>query len=157
MTVVVNSLTCGSGMGIFWSTRHVILGIACWSGWWWPGPAGATKKCRSNENVQVWRKSAGRAGAAGGAGRILRGVAVLAGIALLAACAGKVGPQVQYVRVEVPVQVPCRAPDVSVPPWAAAGLRKTDSLEVKVRALLAERRQRIGYEKQLVAAVGACR
>lgn len=106
--------------------------------------------------MQVWRESADRAGAAGGAGRILRGVAVLAGIALLAACAGKVGPQVQYVRVEVPVQVPCRAPDVSVPPWAAAGLRKTDSLEVKVRALLAERRQRIAFERQLVAAVDAC-
>ncbi|WP_442967835.1 hypothetical protein [Pseudomonas sp. S31] len=36
-------------------------------------------------------------------------------------------------------------------------LRKTDSLEVKVRALLAERRQRIGYEKQLKAALVACR
>lgn len=48
-------------------------------------------------------------------------------------------------------------PDVAVHPWAAAGLRKGNSLEVKVRALLAERRQRIGYEKQLVAAVSACR
>ncbi|AHZ77266.1 hypothetical protein DW66_2755 [Pseudomonas putida] len=55
------------------------------------------------------------------------------------------------------MQVPCRAPEVAVPPWAAAGLRKSDSLEVKVRALLAERRQRIGYEKQLEAAVRACR
>ncbi|MCL8343259.1 hypothetical protein M9Y85_28750, partial [Pseudomonas mosselii] len=64
--------------------------------------------------------------------------AVLALVVLmLAACAGKVEPPVQYVRVEVPVQVPCRAPEVAVPPWAAAGLRKTDSLEVKVRALLA--------------------
>ncbi|WP_161892674.1 hypothetical protein [Pseudomonas juntendi] len=75
---------------------------------------------------------------------------------VLAGCAGRAEPETQYVRVEVPVQVPCRAPEVAVPPWAAAGLRKTDSLEVKVRALLAERRQRIGYEKQLVAAVGAC-
>ncbi|WEA21978.1 hypothetical protein [Pseudomonas juntendi] len=75
----------------------------------------------------------------------------------LAGCAGKVEPQIQYVRVEVPVQVPCRAPEVAVPPWAAAGLRKTDSLEVKVRILLAERRQRIGYEKELAAAAGACR
>lgn len=74
----------------------------------------------------------------------------------LAGCAGQVEPQVQYVRVEVPVQVPCRAPDVAVPPWAAAGLRKTDSLEVKVRALLAERRQRTAYEKQLRAIVQAC-
>lgn len=81
---------------------------------------------------------------------------LLAGL-LLAGCAAKTPPQVQYVRVEVPVQVPCRAPDVAVPQWAADGLRKGDSLEVKVRALLAERRQRVGYEKQLVAAIGACR
>lgn len=91
------------------------------------------------------------------AGKFLHGVGVLAGIALLAGCAGKVDPQLQYVRVEVPVLVPCRAPEVAVPPWAAAGLRKTDSLEVKVRALLAERRQRTGYEKELVAANSACR
>lgn len=75
----------------------------------------------------------------------------------LAGCSGQVEPQVQYVRVEVPVQVPCRPPHVSVPTWATAGLRKTDSLEMKVRALLADRRQRIGYEKQLEAAVRACR
>jgi len=35
-------------------------------------------------------------------------------------------------------------------------LRAGDSLEVKVRALLAERRQRIGYERELLAAVTAC-
>lgn len=76
-------------------------------------------------------------------------------ILLLTGCAGHVEPEIRTVRVEVPV--PCRAPEVAVPPWAASGLRKTDSLEVKVRALLAERRQRIGYERQLVAAVEACR
>lgn len=75
---------------------------------------------------------------------------------VLAGCAGRAEPEAQYVRVEVPVQVPCRAPEVTVPPWAAAGLRKTDDLEVKVRALLAERRQRIGYESQLSAAVKSC-
>lgn len=75
---------------------------------------------------------------------------------VLAGCGGRVEPQVQYVRVEVPVQVPCRAPEVAVPAWAADGLRKADSLEVKVRALLAERRQRIGYEKQLAAVADAC-
>ncbi|HDS1794082.1 hypothetical protein [Pseudomonas putida] len=76
---------------------------------------------------------------------------------MLAGCATKPPPQVQYVRVEVPVQVPCRAPEVAVPAWAAVGLHKTGSLEVKVRALLAERRQRMGYEKELEAAVSACR
>lgn len=76
---------------------------------------------------------------------------------LLAGCAARPEPQIQYVRVEVPVQIPCRAPKVAVPSWAAAGLRKTDSLEVKVRALLAERRQRIGYERELAVVADACR
>lgn len=86
----------------------------------------------------------------------MRTLLILIALAL-AGCAGRVEPQVQYVRVEVPVQVPCRAPKVAVPAWATADLRKTDSLEVKVRALLAERLQRIGYEKELEAAVVSCR
>ncbi|CAB5605794.1 Uncharacterised protein [Pseudomonas putida] len=114
MTLVVNSLTCRSGTGIFWSARRVIRGLACGSG-------------------------------------------VVVTLLYLAGCAMKAEPENSYVRVEVPVQVPCRAPKVAVPAWAAAGLRKTDTLEVKVRALLAERRQRIGYEKELEAATMACR
>ncbi|WP_313300003.1 hypothetical protein [Pseudomonas sp.] len=91
------------------------------------------------------------------AARSMRGVGALAGFMLLAGCAAHVEPAVRTVRVEVPVQVPCRAPEVSVPSWAAAGLRRTDSLEVKIRALLAERRQRIGYARLLEAAVATCR
>ncbi|WP_437884633.1 hypothetical protein [Pseudomonas sp. LRF_L74] len=77
----------------------------------------------------------------------------------LAGCAGQAveEPEPRVVRVEVPVAVPCRTKEVAVPPWAAAGLKKTDSLEVKARALLAERRQRIGYERELRAANEACR
>ncbi|MBV4500352.1 hypothetical protein [Pseudomonas shirazensis] len=89
--------------------------------------------------------------------KFLHGVGVLAGACVLAGCAGRAEPEPQYIRVEVPVQVPCRAPDVLAPPWAAEGLRKADNLEVKVRALLAERRQRIGYERVLEAAVASCR
>ena len=76
----------------------------------------------------------------------------------LAGCAGQpvVEPEPRVVRVEVPVQVPCRVKAPAVPVWAADGLRREDSLEVKVRALLAERRQRVGYERVLVAAVSAC-
>lgn len=91
--------------------------------------------------------------------RVIRGLACGSWLLILglAGCAGKPAPQVQYVRVEVPVQVPCRAPQVAEPPWVAADLRKIDSLELKVRSLLAERRQRIGYERQLKAATDACR
>ena len=74
---------------------------------------------------------------------------------VLTGCAGR-EPEVRTVRVEVPVLVPCKTKDIAVPPWAAGGLKRSDSLEVKVRALLAERRQRIGYERQLVAAAQAC-
>lgn len=74
----------------------------------------------------------------------------------LAGCAVR-EPEVRTVRVEVPVQVPCRAPVVPVPAWATDSLKKTDSLELKVRTLLAERRQRLGYERLLLAAVDACR
>ncbi|WP_324727120.1 hypothetical protein [Pseudomonas chlororaphis] len=77
-------------------------------------------------------------------------------VVLLAGCAGR-EPEVRTVRVGVPMQVPCRTQEVAVPPWAAAGLKKADSLELKVRALLAERRQRIGYEQQLLASANSCR
>lgn len=77
----------------------------------------------------------------------------------LAGCASKPAaePEPRIVRVEVPVEVPCRTKEVAVPPWAASGLAASDSLEMKVRALLAERRQRIGYERELLAANEACR
>lgn len=74
----------------------------------------------------------------------------------LAGCAGRHEAEPRTVRVEVPLAVPCRAPAVEVPVWAAAGLKKGDDLQTKVRALLAERRQRIGYEAQLLAANRAC-
>ncbi len=55
------------------------------------------------------------------------------------------------------MQVPCLAPEVAVPAWATASLKKSDTPEAKVLALLAERRQRIGYEEELKAAVAACK
>ncbi|WP_434606767.1 hypothetical protein J3P80_08925 [Pseudomonas sp. D2-30] len=81
---------------------------------------------------------------------------LLIGVLALAGCAGR-EPEIRTVRVEIPVQVPCKTEEVAAPLWAADGLKKSDSLEVKVRALLAERRQRMGYERELVAAVLACR
>ncbi|CAI3796875.1 hypothetical protein GLGCALEP_01662 [Pseudomonas sp. MM221] len=107
-----------------------------------------SKNCRSGEGLFQ------------AAARVTRGLSCGSGLVVvlaLSGCAGRAEQEKHYVRVEVPVQVPCRAPEVAVPSWAAAGLRKTDSLEVKVRALLAVRRQRIGYEKELEAAIAACR
>ncbi len=77
-------------------------------------------------------------------------------IVALAGCAGQVEPEPRTVRVEVPVAVPYRVPAVEVPAWATAGLKKSDDIQTKVRALLAERRQRIGYEAQLLAANRTC-
>ncbi|HCI3974173.1 TPA: hypothetical protein NO321_002454 [Pseudomonas aeruginosa] len=77
-------------------------------------------------------------------------------IVALAGCAGQVELEPRTVRVDVPVAVPCRAPAVEVPSWATAGLKKSDDIQTKVRALLAERLQRIGYEAQILAANQAC-
>lgn len=74
----------------------------------------------------------------------------------LAGCAGRQEAEPRTVRVDVPVAVPCRVPAVEVPAWATAGLKKSDDIQTKVRALLAERLQRIGYEAQLLAANQAC-
>ncbi len=82
---------------------------------------------------------------------------VIAVLVALAGCAGQVEPEPRTVRVEVPVAVPCRAPAVQEPTWATASLQKGDSLQTKVRALLADRQQHLGYEAQLRAAVDACR
>ena len=97
MTLVVNSLTCRSGTGIFWSARRVIRGLACGSG-------------------------------------------VVVTLLYLAGCAMKAEPEIRYLRVEVPVQVPCRAPEVAVPPWAAAGDgRPSESRAITIAARKEER------------------
>ncbi|WP_132436488.1 hypothetical protein [Pseudomonas aeruginosa] len=105
--------------------------------------------------LQAWRKTAGAA-IFGRCSRKAQVVQVLGLVFALAGCAGQVEPEPRTVRVEVPVAVPCRVPAVEVPAWAAAGLKKSDDLQTKVRALLAERLQRIGYEAQLLAANRAC-
>ncbi|HGM5016130.1 TPA: hypothetical protein ACKPYW_000483 [Pseudomonas aeruginosa] len=105
--------------------------------------------------LQAWRKTAGAA-IFGRCSRKAQVVQVLGVVFALAGCAGQVEPEPRTVRAEVPVAVPCRVPAIEVPAWAAAGVRKGDDLQTKVRALLAERRQRIGYEAQLLAANQAC-
>lgn len=83
-------------------------------------------------------------------------IVVIGALLALAGCAGKMQEPPATIRIGVPVPVPCRTKSVAVPAFAAEGLKQSDSLEVKVRTLLAERRQRMGYEVELLAAVAAC-
>ncbi len=76
----------------------------------------------------------------------------------LGGCAGQVAeqPEPQVVRVEVPVQIPCRAERVPRPVFAVDVLPVGASIDEQMRALRADRRQRQGYEARLEAAVEAC-
>jgi hypothetical protein len=77
----------------------------------------------------------------------------------LAGCAGRVAepPEPAVVRVEVPVQIPCRTERVPRPVFAVDVLPIGASIDEQMRALRADRRQRQGYEARLEAAVEACR
>lgn len=108
--------------------------------------------------LQAWRKTAGAAifGRCSRKVQVVQVVQVLGLVFALAGCAARQEAEPRTVRVDVPVAVPCRVPAVEVPAWATAGLKKSDDIQTKVRALLAERLQRIGYEAQLLAASQAC-
>lgn len=77
----------------------------------------------------------------------------------LAGCAGQVAepPEPQVVRVEVPVQIPCRTERVQRPVFAVDVLPVGATIAEQMRALRADRLQRKGYELRLEAAVEACR
>ena len=78
---------------------------------------------------------------------------------VLAGCAGQVAepPEPQLVRVEVPVQIPCKTERVQRPAFAVDALPIGASIAEQMRALRAERLQRQGYELRLEAANEACR
>lgn len=77
---------------------------------------------------------------------------------VLAGCAGQVAepPEPAVVRVDVPVQIPCRTERVQRPVFAVDVLPIGASIDEQMRALRADRRQRQGYEARLEAAVAAC-
>jgi len=87
----------------------------------------------------------------------MRGLLIVLAL-LLAGCAGQVAepPEPQLVRVEVPVQIPCKTERVQRPVFAVDVLPIGASIAEQMRALRAERLQRKGYEKRLEAAVAAC-
>ncbi|WVR18285.1 hypothetical protein y223_00005 [Bordetella phage PY223] len=81
-------------------------------------------------------------------------------LALLAAavsgCASNAPVVVRTERVEVPVSVPCRTPDIDRPAWALDALPKGADLFQRVRAMAVEIEQRRAYIARLEAAVKSC-
>ncbi|CAI1974158.1 hypothetical protein [Serratia proteamaculans] len=74
----------------------------------------------------------------------------------LAGCSA-VPPSPSYVEVKVPISVPCRTAYVTRPAFAVDQLPIGATIDVQMRALRAERHQRIGYERELIAANEACK
>lgn len=60
------------------------------------------------------------------------------------------------VEVLVPVQVPCKITHPNKPVFAVDNLGIGEDIFEKVKALLAERKQRQGYELELEEAIKAC-
>lgn len=82
---------------------------------------------------------------------MMRAIAIAAVAAALAGC-GTIPRE-----VKVPVPVYCDVKKPAPPAWAASSLAPSADTYDQVKALLAERRQRIGYEGELEAAIDGCR
>ena len=82
--------------------------------------------------------------------------ALLIAALVLSACAA---PEIVYkpVPVDVPMQVPCHAPDVVAPAWPTASITAQTPFFQQVQAVLAELKLRVGYEAKLAAAANACK
>lgn len=76
----------------------------------------------------------------------------------LAGCAGMTppSPEVRTVEVKIPVPVPCMVQPVNKPAFAVDALPLGSTVPAQMRALRAERKQRIGYEAELEAALQHC-
>lgn len=77
-------------------------------------------------------------------------------ILALTGCGNRQAEPPAYVEVKVPVPVPCRTAMVAVPAFAVDRLPIGAPIDVQMRALRAERHQRIGYERELLAANDVC-
>lgn len=74
---------------------------------------------------------------------------------VLAGCATE--PVERLVEVKIPYAVPCNAPEVTMPEWPLDVLPADATLWEKVTSALAEIDLRIAYERELNAALDACR
>lgn len=81
---------------------------------------------------------------------------IVVSVMTLAGCSS-VPPAPSYVEVKVPIAVPCKTAEVARPAFAVDQLPIGATIDVQMRALRAERHQRIGYERELIAANEACK
>lgn len=81
---------------------------------------------------------------------------IVVSVLALASCSSA-PPAPTYVEVKVPIAVPCKTADVTRPAFAVDQLPVGATIDVQMRALRAERHQRIGYERELIAANEACK
>lgn len=86
----------------------------------------------------------------------MKGLVTAVAACLLSGC-GLLTPKIQTKEVMVPVPVPCRTAPVERPVFAVDQLKVGARIDEQMRALRAERQQRIGYEEKLEAAANACR
>lgn len=79
-------------------------------------------------------------------------------LAILLFLAGCATPPVEYVpfEVKVPIPVPCAAQIPAPPASFAAALTRANTLDDKVKAILADLQSKDGYIEQLKAAVRGC-
>ncbi|MGQ6493692.1 hypothetical protein ACUNEB_09510 [Serratia sp. IR-2025] len=81
---------------------------------------------------------------------------IVVSVMTLAGCSSA-PPAPSYVEVKVPISVPCKTADVARPAFAVDQLPIGAPIDMQMRALRAERHQRIGYERELLAASEACK
>lgn len=79
--------------------------------------------------------------------------------AILASCAATPQPwpaAPEVTTVDMPIAVACKTPLPSKPVFAFDALGIGRDIYTQVATLLADRRQRLGYENELEAALSAC-
>ncbi len=86
-------------------------------------------------------------------------VLVIVSTLMVAGCGGinTTPPVAAPQEVKIPVAVPCKVPDVTIPAFAVDALDLGAGVWDQMAALRAERLQRKAYEAELEAALGACR
>lgn len=83
-------------------------------------------------------------------------IAIVVILYVLAGCTTQTKVVDHYINVDRPVPVPCDVTIPDKPRFAVEMVKEGDSLQYIADAYMIDRRQRIGYEKKLEAALTTC-